>query len=79
VLEKLRLKMAEGPHRYVAAGPICRRLETLRFSIERGTTHLLLPARLLGAGPGLSRACARLPLLRRLGVIQLVVAVKVAG
>ncbi len=79
VLEKLRLKMPEGPHRYVAAAALTRRLRERGFSIRRNETHLLLPARLLGLGPRLSRWAARLPILRRLGVIQLVVASRGAG
>ncbi len=74
LLEKLRLKMREGPHRYVDASAVAGRLRALGFSIREASTHLLLPARLAGLGPLLSRAAARVPVLRRLGVIQLVVA-----
>ncbi len=79
VLEKLRLKMAEGPHRYVAAGALARRLRERGFLIRRNETHLLIPARLLGLGARLSRWGVTLPILRRLGVIQLVVASRRAG
>jgi len=40
---------------------------------------LLLPARLLGAGGPLSALAARLPVLRHLGVIQVIVATKPAA
>jgi SAM-dependent methyltransferase len=75
ILERLRLKMPEGPHRFVAGGAIARRLRDLGCSVTRAGTHLILPVRLAGLGPRLSHIAATLPLLRSLGVIQLVVAV----
>lgn len=74
VLETLRLKMPEGPHVFVPLRAIRRRLEAAGARILHAQTHLALPARLLGAGPAVSRGLAGLPLGRSLGVIQLVVA-----
>jgi 2-polyprenyl-3-methyl-5-hydroxy-6-metoxy-1,4-benzoquinol methylase len=73
-LERLRLKMPEGPHRFVAATHIARRLDQLGCTDVQRRTHLLVPARLGGLGPALSRVAERLPGLRRLGVIQCVAA-----
>ncbi|MCP3903506.1 MAG: methyltransferase domain-containing protein [Planctomycetes bacterium] len=78
VLEKLRLKMPEGPHAFVHRREIARSLEGAGCEVRVCGTHLILPIRLAGLGPRISTAAARLPLLRALGVIQLVVATKPA-
>ena len=75
-LEKAGLKMPEGPHRYVESGAVAQRLRKRGFSIRERSTRLLVPAQLAGLGPVLSRAGGGLPLLRSLGVIQLVVAAR---
>ena len=46
------------------------------FDIVQQATHGAVPARLLGLGPALSGLAPRLPVLRGLGVIQLIVARK---
>ena len=74
MLEKLKLKMPEGPHAFVAARPIAEHLRGLGCSVEKVGTHLLLPVRLAGLGRWLSAPAARLAGLRHLGVIQLIVA-----
>jgi 2-polyprenyl-3-methyl-5-hydroxy-6-metoxy-1,4-benzoquinol methylase len=74
VLEKVNLKMPEGPHRFVNIGHIAERLRQRGCLVQHAGTHQLLPARLGGLGPALSRRAEQLPLLRGLGVIQLVVA-----
>lgn len=74
VLEKLRLKMPEGPHAFVHRRRIAGALRGAGCTIEACGTHLLLPCRLGGLGPRVSAAVAGWPVLRGLGVIQLVVA-----
>ncbi|MHC4991639.1 MAG: class I SAM-dependent methyltransferase, partial [Planctomycetota bacterium] len=74
ILETLRLKMPEGPHEFVPVRSIAAALEEDGCIIAHCGTHLLLPASLLGTGPRLSRVAERAPILRGLGVIQLVVA-----
>jgi 2-polyprenyl-6-hydroxyphenyl methylase/3-demethylubiquinone-9 3-methyltransferase len=74
VLEKLRLKMPEGPHAFVPRRAIAAHLEASGAEVIHASTALLVPARLLGLGPLVSRLAARAPVLRGLGVIQLVVA-----
>lgn len=73
VLEHLRLKMPEGPHRFVPARHIAAELTDCGCTVESITTHGLLPTRVLGFGPMISRRATGLPLLRRLGVIQCIV------
>jgi 2-polyprenyl-3-methyl-5-hydroxy-6-metoxy-1,4-benzoquinol methylase len=72
LLEKARMKMPEGPHRFVSAREVAEHLTGLGCINMTRRTHLLVPARLGGFGPGLSRLAARLPLLDRLGVIQII-------
>lgn len=74
ILEKVHLKMPEGPHEFVRAGAIAQCLCEMNCEVVSESTHLLLPVHLGGVGPTLSRIAERMPILRRLGVIQLVVA-----
>lgn len=74
VLEKARMKMPEGPHMFVRASHVAAHLTGLGCIEARCRTHLLLPVGLGGAGPALSQVAARLPLLNRLGVIQIITA-----
>lgn len=73
LLEKARLKMPEGPHRFVPARAIAAELTAAGCTIRRCTTHAALPAHCAGIGPRLSTYAERCPGLRGLGVIQLVV------
>jgi 2-polyprenyl-3-methyl-5-hydroxy-6-metoxy-1,4-benzoquinol methylase len=74
VLEKARLKMPEGPHRFVRARHVSAHLRNLGCVQASCRTHLLLPMHLRGAGPALNRIAARVPMLDRLGVIQIITA-----
>lgn len=74
VLEKLRLKMPEGPHKFVAIGRIADYMRQLGCEVITQRTHLMVPARVGGLGPKLSSTAERLPVLRSMGVIQLVIA-----
>lgn len=74
ILEKLRLKMPEGPHRFVRTRDIAEHLRSLGCTVTACETHLLLPLELAGLGPAMSGIAQRLPLTNRLGVIQMVVA-----
>jgi len=74
ILERLRLKMPEGPHEFVPKRAIAVALRDAGCAIVHVGTHLAVPADLAGAGPRLSVAVEGWPGLRHLGVIQLVVA-----
>jgi 2-polyprenyl-3-methyl-5-hydroxy-6-metoxy-1,4-benzoquinol methylase len=74
VLEKVHLKMPEGPHHFVGIGAIVGRLCHRGCLVQHAGTHQLLPTRLGGLGPALSRRAEGIPVLRSLGVIQLIVA-----
>ncbi|MHC5114464.1 MAG: class I SAM-dependent methyltransferase [Planctomycetota bacterium] len=74
LLEKLRLKMPEGPHVFVPRRRVADRLAAEGCTVLTSETHQILPLRLAGIGPRVSAAAARLPVLRALGVIQLVTA-----
>jgi 2-polyprenyl-3-methyl-5-hydroxy-6-metoxy-1,4-benzoquinol methylase len=76
LLEKLKLKMPEGPHRFVAGRRIAQRMRHGGCEVTHCGTHAMLPISLGGIGERLSNVAAELPLLRGLGVIQLIVAVK---
>jgi 2-polyprenyl-3-methyl-5-hydroxy-6-metoxy-1,4-benzoquinol methylase len=79
ILEKLHLKMPEGPHRYVNRRAIAARLVERGCAISHAGTHGLIPARLGGIGPRLSTWAESLPLGRTAGVIQLVVGIAGRG
>ncbi|MCA9291616.1 MAG: methyltransferase domain-containing protein [Phycisphaerales bacterium] len=76
ILEKARLKMPEGPHAFVSIRRVAARLRERGCAVRRVGTHAMIPARLLGLGPTVSRLAADLPLLRWAGVIQMVVATR---
>jgi len=76
LLEKVKLKMPEGPHRFVSAQAIAAALSSLGCTLKDVSTHAILPMQLQGVGPLISAWSEHLPLLRRLGVIQLVVVEK---
>lgn len=79
VLERLKLKMPEGPHAFVAIRDVARQLAGCGCRVEQMGTHLILPANLGGLGPRLSRWAQRRAGLRHLGVIQRVVARRAAA
>ena len=74
ILEKLKLKLPEGPHRFVWATEVARHFRSLGCTVTACQTHLLLPIGLAGFGPAASRVAQCLPLTDRLGVIQIVAA-----
>jgi 2-polyprenyl-3-methyl-5-hydroxy-6-metoxy-1,4-benzoquinol methylase len=76
LLEKLKLKMPEGPHKFVAIRRIAAELAARGCAIQSISTHLMIPARLGGLGPRFSSIAERVPGLRNLGVIQLVTATR---
>jgi SAM-dependent methyltransferase len=74
ILEKLNLKMPEGPHAYVSGRFIASALRELGCTVISRRTHLILPMNLWGLGQRISSIAGAIPGLRQLGVIQLVVA-----
>jgi 2-polyprenyl-3-methyl-5-hydroxy-6-metoxy-1,4-benzoquinol methylase len=79
VLEKVKLKMPEGPHHFVPIRAVAAALRERGCEIVQFGTHLILPVHLGGVGPKVSELCEHLPIIRGLGVIQLVVARKGTG
>lgn len=76
ILEHLKLKMPEGPHRFVAARAIAQELAARGCRVESIATHLILPMKLGGLGPRISNWARAAPVFRRLGVIQMIVATR---
>jgi len=74
VLEKVRLKMPEGPHRFVGLSAICRCLEELGLVVAAAGNHLLIPKDLGRASAWLNRRFASVPGLAGMGLIQFTVA-----
>ncbi len=74
ILEKTKLKMPEGPHEFVSIRKIAARLRERGCTVDDVRTHGMIPARLAGLGPALSRAAARAPIAKWCGVIQTVIA-----
>ena len=74
VLEKLRLKMPEGPHRFVWAGQIAEQLRAMGCTVTMKKSLLMLPINLAGIGPAISQMAEIVPLTNRLGVIQIIAA-----
>jgi 2-polyprenyl-3-methyl-5-hydroxy-6-metoxy-1,4-benzoquinol methylase len=79
VLEKLRMKMPEGPHRFVSGKRIAKHLRNLGCEVVSRGTSLICPARLGGLGPRISAIAESWPLFRNWGVIQIIVARKSAN
>ena len=76
VLEKVKLKMPEGPHQFVSRQAIASHMRRLGCEVQRTSTHLTIPLELAGIGPRFSSWCEAFPLLRSLGVIQMIVATR---
>lgn len=76
LLEKLRLKMPEGPHVFVHRRRIADELLAAGCRILECGTLLAVPMKLGGVGPWLSRRAAGTPGFRGLGVIQVITARK---
>jgi SAM-dependent methyltransferase len=76
LLEKLRLKTPEGPHRFVGLPAIRRQLQRLGLTPLSCGNFLLIPKELGRLSAWANSALARLPGLAGLGLIQLAVAVR---
>jgi ubiquinone/menaquinone biosynthesis C-methylase UbiE len=70
VLEKLRLKMPEGPHKRISASKLNRILEEQGFAL-RDRTHALLCPAYIPVISMMSNACGRVPGIRRLCLIEM--------
>ncbi|MDA1087066.1 MAG: class I SAM-dependent methyltransferase [Verrucomicrobia bacterium] len=70
VLEKLGKKMPEGPHHRISVGTLTRTLADLGFALERRDHELLFPA-YIPVVSALVNAIGRLPLIRRLSLIEI--------
>jgi 2-polyprenyl-3-methyl-5-hydroxy-6-metoxy-1,4-benzoquinol methylase len=79
ILERTKLKMPEGPHCFVNGRAIARELADRYCDVRQVSSHLLVPLRLRRLGPRISKWAERAPVLRGLGVIQMIVAEKRAA
>ena len=79
VAERLRLKMPEGDHCWRGAEEIRRLLRETGFEVIREDRRILLPKWIPGLSWLVNEHLARLPLLRRFGISQVVVAQPRAG
>jgi len=77
VLEKLHLKMPEGPHRFIALTAIVEHLQHLGFVIVEEGNHLLVPRSLGAVTEWLNSNFRRVPGMAGFGLIQLAVASRV--
>lgn len=75
VLERLKMKMPEGPHVWEPGSTVVSRLISAGFAIESTGTRCLIPAAIPGAD-WINRNGIRLPLLEKLGLIRFIVAVR---
>jgi 2-polyprenyl-3-methyl-5-hydroxy-6-metoxy-1,4-benzoquinol methylase len=74
VLEKLRLKTPEGPHRFVGLNAITRHLQELRLVVVNAGNHLLIPKHFGRLTTWLNRRLRGVRGMARLGLIQFAVA-----
>ncbi len=72
--ESLRMKMPEGPHNFVPLGDIRNLLLAKGFSVEEMGYHFFVPKWVPFLGGLLNAILSRVPILRRLGMVQYVVA-----
>jgi SAM-dependent methyltransferase len=72
--ESLRMKMPEGPHNFVPLEDICNLLVLRGFSVEEKGFHFFVPRRIPLLTGLLNAILSRVPILRRLGMVQYVVA-----
>jgi ubiquinone/menaquinone biosynthesis C-methylase UbiE len=74
LLETLRLKMPEGPHRWVPLQEISNVLKREGYVIRRTGYRTLLPVRIPLLSPLLNKALANCPSLQHAGLTQFVLA-----
>ncbi len=72
--EKLGLKMPQEPQNYLSAEDIAEILALADFEVIRREWRQLIPLRLFGLGPFLNRYIGTLPLIRRVGLRNCIVA-----
>ena len=72
--EKLGLKMPQEPQNYLSAEDIAELLALADFEVIRREWRQLVPLRLFGLGPLLNRFIGTLPLIRRVGLRNCIVA-----
>ena len=72
--EKLGLKMPQEPQNYLSAEDIAEILALADFEVIRREWRQLVPLRLFGLGPLLNRFIGTLPLIRRAGLRNCIVA-----
>lgn len=73
LLEALKLKMPEGPHRWPGLDEVREELARLELGVEQQGWRLLVPAELGPVSRVLNRSFTSVPVLRRMGLIQFVV------
>jgi len=79
VAEKMKLKMPEGPHNFVLSADILNLLRIFDFSILEEGYVVFLPKRIPLISDILNKLIPRIPFLKRLCVVQYIVAKKAAA
>lgn len=74
--EKLRMKMPEGPHNFVPAADLAALLALFGYHVREAGYRMPLPVKMPLLSRFLNRWIPRIPVLRRLGVVQYLVAEK---
>lgn len=76
IAERLNMKMPEGPHAFVSAGYLQRLFLDEGFNIVRSARAIILPMRIPIMSALLNRVVPAIPLLRRVCLVQVIVAEK---
>ena len=74
VLEKLHMKMPEGPHNRISFRTLRRKLELAGFLVEESGTRLLVPTDKIPFADAVNARFYKFPLLRKLGLVGYIVA-----
>jgi len=79
MLEVMRLKMPEGPHRWPGMGEVSAVLNKSGFIIVRSGRRILIPVHIPVISEFVNERVFRVPLLRRLCLLQFVVCRRATG
>lgn len=77
LLEKLKLKMPEGPHRWVSEKEIFPLIEKFNFTVLEKGNIALIPARIPWLSRFINSFYHKLPILKNLGLIRYIILLKI--
>jgi len=73
ILEKMKMKMAEGAHSRISSGQLARIARSRGFSLEKHAFALLVPAAVPFLSGFINKRFSSIPVVRRLGMIEYMV------